>query len=329
MATIRDVAALAGVSTTTVSYALNRPDRVTDEMRLRVQEAVRSLNYRPDGAARALRTGRSHLVSLIVPDVANHFYAAMARGVADTVKPRGLHVVVGSTDAEAAEEIYFLEESVLQRAAGIIVVPFRLTADTVQSVAGRDMPIVLVSGEIGAVEMASIYHNDIGGIEQAVQHLLQQGRRRIAFIGGLANTPVSARRYSGYMVAHRQFGVSVDPRLHVTADFKRAGGEQAMQSLLVNGVAFDAVSAANDLMAIGAMRVLRRHGLRIPQDVAVVGYDDIDEAEIVDPALTTVRQPAYEMGQLAATLLLQHIDGDPQTHTHIAIPTTLVVRDSA
>ena len=328
MATIRDVANLAGVSTTTVSYALNKPDRVTDELRLRVEEAVRALNYRPDGPARALRTGHSHLVSLVVPDVATHFYAAMARGVADTIKSRGLHVVVGSTDAEAAEEVYFLEESALQRAAGIIVVPFRLTPDQVLDACGRDVPIVVIGPRVGNVEIASIAHDDTGGVQQVVEHLLRQGRRRIAFISGLTDTPASDRRHAGYLAAHEHFRIPIDQRLHVTGDFKRTGGEQAMLELLATGVDFDAVSAANDLMAIGAMRVLRRRGIRIPQDVAVVGYDDIDEAEIVEPALTTVRQPAYEAGQLAAELLLKHIDGAPQVHTHISIPTTLVVRES-
>ncbi len=197
------------------------------------------------------------------------------------------------------------------------------------AICGGDIPIVVIGPKVGNIEIASISHDDAGGVEQAVLHLLEHGRRRIAFIGGLSDTPASDRRHAGYLAAHLKFGIPADPQLRVTADFKRTGGEQAMLTLLDSGVTFDAVSAANDLMAIGAMRMLRKRGLRIPQDVAVVGYDDIDEAEIVEPALATVRQPAYEAGQLAAGLLLQHIDGHPQTHAHLMIPTTLVLRDSA
>ncbi len=311
------------------TFRLRLPIVATPVTPLPVEEPAPTRNHRRDGSERIQGTRRSHMVSVIVPDVANHFYAAMARGVEDTITSRGLHVMIGSTDAEAGKEAYFLEESALQLAAGVIYFPFRLTTDDVLSLAGHDMPAVVISSAIGTVEMASIYLDDVGGVEQAVQHLLRQGRRHIAFIGGLADTLASARRYSGYLAAHRQFGVSVNQRLLVEADFKCAGGEQAMRTLLDGGLDFDAVCAANDLMAIGAMRALRRRGVRIPQDVAVVGYDDIDEAEIVEPALTTVRAPAYETGQLAAGLLLQHIEGDPQTHTHRAIPTTLVVRDSA
>lgn len=329
MATIREVAARAGVSTTTVSYALNHPDRVTEELRARVEEAVRDLDYRPNGTARALRTRRSQVVALIVPDMANHFYARLARGVHDVVKPHGFHVTVGSTDADEADERYFLREVAAQRVAGVIVVPFRLSSGAVRRACGQDLQVVAVAPVEGDASVPTLSFDDEGGAEQAVAHLLGRGRRRIAFVGGLTDTPPSRRRYAGYRRAHERAGMPIDPRLQLYADFQREGGEQATMRLLDGGIAFDAIFAANDLMAIGAMRALQRRQIRIPRDVAVVGLDDIDEAEIVEPALTTVRQPAYEAGRCAAEMLIARIDGRPETAAHIVLPTTLIVRESS
>jgi DNA-binding LacI/PurR family transcriptional regulator len=302
---------------------------VTEELRARVQEAVRALDYRPNGTARALRTRRSQLVALIIPDVANHFYAQLARGVHDAIKPHGFHVTLGNTDAEAAEELYFLREVARQHAAGAIAIPFRLSADQVRDACGRAMPLVVIAPIEPDSGVASIEHDDLGGVAQAVRYLIAQGRRRIVFINGLLDTPPSRRRHAGYLRAHEEAGLTPDPLLQAQGDFKLEGGEHAMRRILESGAPFDAVSAANDLMAIGAIRALRARKIRIPEDVAVVGYDDIEEAQIVEPALTTVRQPAYETGHAAATLLLKHIEGEPQTTTHLVLSTTLVIRRSA
>lgn len=329
MSNIREVAARAGVSVATVSYALNRPERVTPELRLRVEQAVRALGYRPDGTARALRTGRSQLISLIIPDVANHFYAQLARGVHDVLKPRGFHVTVGSTDADPEEEDYFLRAISLHRAAGAIAVPFRLSLADVGHICDPTTPIVLLAQPDADVPITCIDIDNEGGADQAVTLLLAQGRRRIAYIDGLSGTPPSRRRYAGYLQAHDRAGALVDPHLRVYGDFQRAGGERAMADLLDTGLAFDGIFAANDLQAIGAMQALCRRGLRVPDDVAVVGFDDIEEAEIVGPALTTVHQPSYEAGRCAAELLLRQIDPPGERPGSVVMPTFLVRRASA
>jgi LacI family transcriptional regulator len=328
MATIREVAARAGVSIATVSYALNRPERVNPAQRARVEEAASALDYHPDSAARTLRTRRSHLVSLIVPDVANHFYAAVARGVHDAIKPRGLHVMLGNTDALAEEERYFLRAVSVQRAAGAIIVPFRLDPEALRRACPPGTPVVVGGAPEVSGDLPSVHADDEGGAREAVAYLLSTGRRRIAYIGGIPRTPPTERRHRGYLQAHADAGMTPDPALVVTGDFHRADGESAMERLLA-GPAFDAIFAANDLLAIGAIRTARRHGLRIPDEVAIVGLDDIDEAEIVEPPLTTVRQPSYEFGYTAGELLLDLLDGREGVPLHRALPCTLIRRESA
>jgi LacI family transcriptional regulator len=328
MTTIRDVAARAGVSTATVSYALNQPERVNPALRARVEEAARALDYFPDRAARTLRTRRSDLISLIVPDVANHFYAAMARGVHDAIKPRNLHVILSNTDAVAQEERYFLRAMAAQRAAGAIVVPFQLDPEALRRACPPGTPVVVCGAPEVSGDLPSVYTDDEGGAREAVAYLLSSGHRRVAYLGGLPHTPPTTRRYRGYLQAHTGAGVTPDPALCISGDFHRADGEAAMERLLA-GPPFDALFAVNDLVAIGAMRMARRHGLRIPDDVAIVGLDDIDEAEIVEPPLTTIRQPSYESGHTAGELLLDLLDGREGVPLHRALPCSLIRRASA
>jgi len=328
MATIREVAACAGVSTTTVSYALNRPERVNPILRARVEEVARALDYHPDGAARTLRTRRSHLVSLIVPDVANHFYAALARGVHDAMKPRGLHVVLGNTDAIADDERYFLRSVGVQRAAGAIIVPFRLDQAALRRACPTDTPVVVLATSEIAGDLPSVIADDQGGAHLAVAYLLTAGRRRIAYIGGLPGTPPTERRLRGYLEAHTEAGIEADRALITMSDFQRDGGRQAMRHLLA-GPRFDGLFAANDLMAIGAIQTARRQGVHVPEDIAIIGLDNIDEAEIIDPPLTTVNNPSYEAGRAAGELLLDLIDGREGVPRHRVLPCTLIRRESA
>jgi len=329
MATMRDVALRAGVSTATVSHVLNNSGRVTVEIHTRVVEAIRELNYQPNNVARALRTQRSQLVSLVIPDLANHFYAILARGVQDTLKPRGYHVMLGNTDYERLEEEYFLRTAALQHAAGVIVLPFRLDTATARQLCGPDLPVVQIGRPIGDAILPYVYANNVGGAQQAVTYLLEQGRQRIAHIGGLPDTPPARERWQGYVQAHRNVGIEPDPRLHITADFLRTGGETAMRSLLEKGLQPDAVFAANDLMALGALHVLHQAGIRVPEEIAVIGFDDIDEAEFAEPPLTTVHQPTYDIGRHAAELLLMHIDQQAPASNHMILPCTFVRRFSA
>lgn len=329
MSTIRDVATRAGVSITTVSYALNRPGRVSPALRARVEDAVRQLDYHPEGAARALRTRQSPLVSLIVPDVANHFYAALARGLSDVVTTHGLQVVLGNTDSREEDERTFLRNVAVQRMRGAVIVPFHLQADALRRACPTDMPLVVIGGSHIAGDLPAISIDDSGGAHEAVSYLLATGRRRVAMLIGQPDTPPSRHRHAGYVRAHVEAGLHPDPALSVASDFQQTGGEKAIEHLYRQGLSFDAVFAANDLIAIGAARALRRQGLRIPDDVALVGFDDIDEAEIIEPALTTVRQPSREIGRAAGELLLDLADGRANVARQQMLTCTFIRRDSA
>jgi DNA-binding LacI/PurR family transcriptional regulator len=267
-------------------------------------------------------------VALIVPDVANHFYAVLARGAHDTLKMRGFHIMLGSTDADGAEERYFLREMATQRAAGAVIIPFQLDAHSIRKICGS-IPVVASAQFDADAGLSQVTFDDQGGAFQAAAYLLSIGRQKVAYIGGAPGTSPAARRHRGYVEAHTALDLQPDPRLEASGDWRHAGGASAMAEILARNIPFDAVFAANDLMAIGALSILRRAGRRVPDDVAVVGFDDIDEAAITEPALTTVHQPAYEMGQRLAELLLAQIDGQSVPGELIITRGTLIFRASA
>jgi len=328
---IKDVSRSAAVSISTVSHVLNGTRYVSPELRTRVEQAVAHFGYRQNGLARSLRTRQSYALGLVIPDVSNPYYPQIARGVQDAAAEAGYWVFLCNSDRRPESEIQLLEALEQRRADGVILDASGPDPALLAALRRLSVPVVLVGSRIEAPDLDVVTVAPNGGYE-AVRHLVRAGRRRIALIAG---PPVSKQgrpaKARGYLQALEEAQIVFDPALIVEGGYTREGGQEAMRRLLAMEQPPDAVFAANDLMAIGALAAARAAGKRVPDDVAIVGYDDIPEAAITSPALTTVSVPKYEMGRAAAEMLLERLGsgGAREQGRQIVLPYHLVVRETA
>ncbi|MGI5152270.1 LacI family DNA-binding transcriptional regulator [Plantactinospora sp. CA-294935] len=329
--TLVQVAKLAGVSPTTVSHVLSGKRWVAEATQETVREVIRQLGYRPNNVARSLRTRRSRMVAVVVPDITNPFYAVLTRGLADAVDGAGYGSYVCNTDGVPEREDAFLADVRDRGVDGVVMAAGDVTAELRTGPAGLGIPAVCVGGALDDDPHVDLVTPDDGvGSHAAVSHLIRRGARRIGMIEGPEAT--GSARDEGYRRALREHGLAVEPELMVRGDWTRPGGRAAMHRLLALPPERrpDAVFCANDLTAIGAIDAAHERDLTVPDDVAVVGFDDVDAATIVNPPLTTVRNPAYQTGQSAGELLLSRMTGEYTGEGRtIVLPCPLVVRRSA
>lgn len=327
--TIAQVATHAGVSPTTVSHVLSGKRLVGSSTKSRVEEAIRTLGYRPNSAARQLRTNRSRMVAVVVPDITNPYYSVLTRGLADAVGLADYGTYVCNTDGSRERERKFLEDVLDRGADGIVIGAATLAPDPEsEAVTHFGTPIVCVGPGYDAPRVDVVASDDRVGAGVATAHLLNRGARVVAMIQGPPRS--SNQRDLGYADALRSAGIEPRPDLMVRGDWTRSGGRVAMHVLLGRDPRPDAVFCANDLTAIGAVDAVHELGLSIPDDVAIVGFDDVDAATIVAPRLTTVRNPAYDAGWEAGQLLLGRMSGQyAGTGRKVVLPCPLIQRESA
>lgn len=332
MVDIRRVAELAGVSLGTVSNVLNRPQMVAERTRRRVEQAIAETGFVRNGSARQLRAGRSPLIGLIVLDVSNPFFTEVARGVEDAANAAGSIVVLCNSDDSAAKEQRYLESLEEQRVQGMLITPVGSGEASVQRVRRHGIAVVFLDHPSRSPDLCSVAVDDVLGGELATMHLLAQGHRRIGFIHGPPTIRQIAERQRGVLRAVKRFGL--DPQTALLnlslAAQNTSEGEASVELLLANEQRPTAVFCGNDLLALGLMRGFAKHGIRVPQDIAVVGYDDVDFANVLSPPLTTIRQPKYELGYKAAQLLLEETrQPDQHTHQQVIFQPELLVRESS
>ncbi|MFC4947904.1 LacI family DNA-binding transcriptional regulator [Pseudonocardia sp. GCM10023141] len=335
MATISDVAALAGVSTATVSRALNGKATVAPELVERVAAAATSLGYRPHGPARNLRRQETAVLALLISDVENPFFTAVARGVEDVAHGRGYSVVLCNTDEDAAKERRYLDVALQERVAGVILSPTGPGTD-VSALAERGTPVVAVdrplpdcSGSLDPGPFDMVLVDTRLAAATATAHLIAQGYERVGCLTGPAGVRTADDRLAGYRDAIRSAGLRSDPRRVRRAAYKAAGAHAAALDLLRSPEPPDALLVANSPMAIGVLDALRELGLRPGRDVGIVCFDDAAWAGLVDPPLSVVAQPASEMGQIAAQLLLARIGQAHRPPTVTTLGARLIVRASS
>jgi len=326
---IGQVAQLAGVSATTVSHALNGRRPVSAETRRRIMEAIAELGYRPNVMARGLRAGRSLTIGLVIPDITNPFYPVLARGVQDVLGPAGYDEIITNTNGVRDLERAALDKMISRQVDGVAFAVFHTHADDLQPVIDAQIPVVRLGGRAAQTGVDLVHSDDEGGAREAVRHLIHNGFRRIAFICGPAAEGPAAERVAGYRAALAEAGIGPQQNMVVHTDFSRAGGAHGVEKLIRQRKRPDAVLCANDMMAIGALDAARERGLRVPDDLAVMGFDDIEAATLVTPQLTTIANPAREIGMACARLLLDRINGVAGPPKEIVIPTRLVRRQSA
>ncbi len=326
--TIAQVASLAGVSPTTVSHVLSGKRMVGAATKGTVEEAIRQLGYRPNNVARNLRTRRSRMVAVVVPDITNPFYSVLTRGLADAVDGSGYGTYVCNTDGLPDREDSFLEDVLDRGVDGIVMASVNVTDRTDAGPAGLGTPVVCVGGAFDHPQVDLVTVDDEVGSRAATLHLIGRGRHRVAMIQGPPESGTA--RDEGYCVALAESGTTFDPQLMVRGDWTRKGGHRAMHALMALTERPDAVFCANDLTAIGAMDAIRDLNLAIPDDVALVGFDDVDAATIVTPALTTVRNPAYDTGSTAGQMLVSRMLGRyTDVGRTVVLPCPLVERQTA
>jgi LacI family transcriptional regulator, galactose operon repressor len=327
--TIAEVAERAGVSKTTVSHVLSGNRPVAVSTRLRVESAVRDLGYRPDHLARSLRTQRSAIAALVIPDITNPFFPVVARGLEDSLYAAGYRMFICNTDAESDQEREFLADLADRRVEGIVIASYTVSRKALSAVHREGIPMVAMGSLViddPAVDI--VMTDDERGSEQATSWLLGRGHTRVAMIRGAPGTGIE--RENGFRKALAEAGLPFDPALAPCGHWTRQGGQQAMRQLMALPERPSAVFCGNDLMALGALDAAADLGLSVPGDIAVVGYDDLEWSSLVHPRLTTVVNPAYDTGRAAGNLLLDRMSGRYQgVRRMVVLPCQMVIRESA
>jgi len=324
-ATLEMVAERARVSPSTVSRVLNGTAVVSDDKRKAVERAIAKLGFVPSPVARGLAGGRSFSIGVVTQAIDSPFYGRALRGIEEELGPAGYSPLFMSGHWRADEEARCIELLRLRRVDGLIVLTGRLSNAALKAVA-RSLPVVVTGRQLKATHLISMDFDNRAGARLAVEHLIGLGHRRIAFIAGDPEHPDSIERQTGYEAALQGAGLRVDPRLLLPGDFNEQSGVQAIEQLQARRAGYTAIFAANDQMAFGARLGLFRHGLRVPVDVSLVGFDDVAGALYAVPGLTTVHYPIHEIGQLAARAMLELLAGGRPS---LDVPAPqLIVRES-
>lgn len=327
-ATIKRVADRAGVSIATVSRVFADPDAVSAALRQRVQEAASALSYRPSRAARTLRVGTSQAVGVVIPDLENPFFTAVVRGIELVLQQAGYTLLLANSDEDTARERSILETLRAEGVAGIVIVPINAARDAYREVLAPPLQVVAVDRSPTNLRVDLVTVHNVEGTRRGVEHLLALGHREVALLGGPSRHSTAKERERGYHDAMRAAGRAVRPELLHNADFRESGGYDGMKALMALPRRPTAVFVANNLMTLGAFRALHEAGIRIPDEVALVGFDDMPWATSLNPPLTAVNQPSQEIGSSAADLLLDRIARPDRSIRHLILETTLVVRAS-
>ncbi len=330
MVTIRDVAKAAGVSTATVSRALNETALVTEETRRKVLEAIERLGYRPNAVARGLTTRKTKTIGLVVSDIMNPFYPEVARGVEDVLSTYGYNVILCNTDRNAERESAYINLLIEKRVEGIVFASLPADKALLIDLDRNGVPWVSAGHAIDDLDHDCVVVDNVLGACQATQHLIRVGHKRIGHITGPLHESVTAERLEGYRRAMANQGLDPDDPPAVEADYKQAGGYAAALRLLASTPPVTALFVGNDLMAIGALEAAHDRGLNVPGDLAIVGVDDIPIASLHTIQLTTVAQPKTEIGAVATRMLLDRIERvspeTARTGAKVVLAPRLIVR---
>lgn len=330
---LKDIARLAGVSIATVSMILNNKDQnISTSTRENVLRIARENNYIPNAMARSLIVGQTKIIGLIIPDISNPFFPELARGVEDKANVSGYNVIFCNTDDDLEKEEKCLEMLAEKMVDGIIFAHSAKRTGGLESYIRENIPMILIDRDIDIDNVkGKVLVDNLYGAYQGVKHLLEKGYHKIAFITGALTSNTATERLQGYKEALKECDIPIDERYIKTGHYKSEWGVEATELLLSEGINFDAIFCGNDLIALGVMKTLIGKGFKIPDDVGIVGFDDIWMANMVVPELTSVRQPNYEMGYKAAQMLIEVISGYgiPTEKREIVLKPELIIRKSS
>jgi LacI family transcriptional regulator len=330
--TIHTVAVRAGVSVASVSRHINGTANLSPATRAAIDEAIRALDFRPNRLARNLRVHATQMIAVLLPDITNPFYPGLVRGAQVAAHRQHYTVLLGSgedpDDTEGAER--YLDMLRTKQIDGALLVGMTLPKSRLAPLVSDGFPIVALDRDVDLPRVPLVQVDNVAGGRLATQHLLSQGHRNIAHLAGEPGLKITEDRRTGWLTALSDAGVRPDPRLEFAGGFTEAEGHCAACRLIESGLRATAVFAASDLAAIGALKAFRQHGWSVPDDVSLVGFDDLRVSSYVSPGLTTVRQPALQIGERATDLLIKLIrdPGSRRPRKPVLFEPTLIVRDS-
>jgi LacI family transcriptional regulator len=330
--TLQDVAQHAGVSAMTVSRVINHPARVAPATRQRVEQVIHDLGFVPNALARSLLHGRTHTIALIVSDISNPFFTQVARGVEDVAQRNGYTVIFGNSDESPEKERQYIQALRSRRIDGMLIAPAGSASRPMLELLLRHKnPFVLIDRVIEGVPADTVIGDSVGGARLLTEHLIGLGHRRIALVNGPLEVSTARDRRRGYLEALHAHGIESSPLLIVEGYYKRDSGYQAARQLLAlpPDQRPTAIFAGNNFLSVGVIEALREARLAVPQDIAVVSFDDIELASAIYPFLTVVAQPARTFGTIAMQFLLDRLDGvEPPAPRKVVLPPELLVRIS-
>jgi LacI family transcriptional regulator len=328
-ATIKNVAAHAGVSVATVSAVMNSNKYVSPVLAQRVQESIAALGYECNSLAQGLKKQTSHTIGLIISDITNPYFTSVVRGVEDVANARGYSLILGNTDEDVKKEISYMRLLESKRADGLIVAFTLGNHEYLRSWPAQRLPLVNIDRLPSELNIDAVLVDNVAGARQAVDHLITLGHERIGIVTGLPGITSTEERLTGYQQALEAHGIPRDPVLIAEGNSRIDGGARAaLQLLTQKTIQPTALFVTNGLMVIGALQAITQVGLRCPQDIALVGFDDFEWAAVMHPRLTTVRQPTYEIGQKAAQLLFERLEKRDATPQVVRLQPRLIIRES-
>lgn len=331
-ATAKDVASLANVSTATVSRVFNRSAHVNEDTLQRVLDAAEELEYQPSRVAQRLRGKREHsmVIGLIVTDLENPFFSEIARGVEEVAYRNKNAVMVCNSNEDKEKERFYLEALTAEQVSGFILVPTTHNSGYIKKMIEDNYPIVCVDRKLGIddVYVDSVTVNNRQGAYRAVERLIKLGHRRIAIINGLKELSTTVERFKGYKQALNDYGLPLADELILYADSREQGGIKSTKKLLKLDERPTAIFSINNLMTLGCLEELNTQGIKIPEEIALIGFDDMPWSKALNPPLTAVRQPGYELGVSAAELLLRRLSDPFRNTSDIVLHPELIVRQS-
>ncbi len=329
--TLNDIAEKAGVSVSTVSRVLNKKAgkyRISADTEAKITKTARELKYRPNAIARGLRLKRTNTIGLIAPDVSNPFFAYIIKRVQNIAHGLGYSLVVCNTDENLAQEVEHVNLLHRNRVDGLIAMPVGQAYGHFADWLDKGIPLVLLDRCFDEIDARSVVVDNYGGAYEAVEHFIQHGHTRIAFIQGLPGTYTNNERLRGFHAALAAHGLPADDRLIVGSDFRQENGYMETKLLLSMPDRPTAIFASSDLITLGALQAVYEEGLRVPDDVSLIMFDDFDFAPYLRCPLTAVRQPKELMGEMAVKMLVEELRGERQGGRRVVLKPKLVVRDS-
>ena len=330
MPTLKDVARDADVSVSTVSRAFNSPEKVRPDTLQRVREAADRLGYQPSRVARrlSLKNGKAGLIGLVIPDIRNPFFADIVRGVEDIAYEHDYSLVLSNSDEDPDRQKVVLDTFRTENVDGIIVPPVSMDDPAVRELAEASTPLVCIDRRMDDARVDTILSDNRKGAYEAVTHLIELGHERIGFIGGVPHISTLTERRQGYEQALRDHDLRVDEALIKEGTSRRERGRYFTEQLLALGRPPTALFTGNNLTTLGALSTLNTQGVKVPEEMALVGYDDVPWAMALNPPPTVLAQPGYEMGSRAAELLFERLDAPNRSPTVVTLQSKLTVRDS-